>query len=216
METHLKEEITIIPEELKRMKPLTGKERLGANRNSEYLGAEDIDPGTEPVLTISQIYNGMITLQRGKENKDVIVFQEEKTAGINNVRPLVVNATNRKTLKKLFKSVTADTLVGKKIQLYIDHNVRDPQTGELTDGIRIRPRIPVDKKAEAIVCEMCGKPIKAIGQFPAEQIASINQKRYGKKLCGECSKKLSEQAEAPKTEEQPAPQEEPKQEEKAE
>lgn len=206
----------MIPEELKRMKPLAGSERLGANRNSEYLGAEDIEPGTEPVLTISALYNGYITLQRGKENKDVIVFKEEKVPGINNVRPLVVNATNRKTLRKLFKSVTADALVGKRISLYIDHNVRDPQTGELTDGIRIRPRIPADKKAEAIVCEQCGKPIKAIGQFSAEQIASINQKRYGKKLCGECSKKLGEQAEAPNTEEQPAPQEEPKQEEKSE
>ena len=202
----MKEEITIIPEELKRMKPLTGKERLGANRNSEYLGADDIEPGVEPVLTIENLYNGMITLQRGKENKDVITFKEEKTAGINNVRPLVVNATNRKTLKKLFKSVTADTLVGKKIQLYIDHNVRDPQTGELTDGIRIRPRIPVDKKAEAIICEHCGKPIRAIGQFSAEQIANINQKRYGKKLCGECSKKLAEAKAAeeaePETEEE--------------
>ena len=72
------------------------------------------------------------------------------------------------------------------------------------------------RQVEAIVCEQCGKPIKAIGQFSAEQIANINQKRYGKKLCGECSKKLGEHVEAPKTEEQPAPQEEPKQEEKAE
>lgn len=206
----------MIPDELKRMKPMTGSERLGANRDSEYLGAEDIEPGTEPVLTIKALYNGMITLQRGRENKDVIVFAEDRVPGINNVRPLVCNATNRKTLKKLYKSVTADALVGKKIQLFIDNKVRDPSTGELTDGIRIRPRIPADKKAEAIVCEQCGKPIKAIGQFSAEQIASINQKRYGKKLCGECSKKLGEQTEAPKTEEQPAPQEEPKQEEKAE
>lgn len=206
----------MIPEELKKMKPMTGSERLGANRDSEYLGAEDIDPGTEPVLTIKALYNGMITLQRGRENKDVIVFAEDRVPGINNVRPLVCNATNRKTLKKLYKSVTADALVGKKVQLFIDNKVRDPSTGELTDGIRIRPRIPVDKKAEAIICEQCGKPIKAIGQFSAEQIANINQKRYGKKLCGECSKKIGEQAEAPKTEEQPAPQEEQKQEEKAE
>ena len=201
----------MIPDELKRMKPMTGSERLGANRDSEYLGAEDIEPGTEPILTIKALYNGMITLQRGKENKDVIVFAEERVPGINNVRPLVCNATNRKTLKKLYKSVTADALVGKKIQLWIDNKVRDPQTGELTDGIRIRPRIPADKKAEAILCEQCGKPIKAIGQFSAEQIASINQKRYGKKLCGECSKKLGEQDNSA-----PASQEEPKQEEKAE
>lgn len=190
----IKEEIVIIPEELKRMKPLTGSERLGANRNSEYLGAEDIDPAVEPVLTIENLYNGMITLQRGKENKDVITFKESSVPGIKNVRPLVCNATNRKTLKKLYKSVTADALVGKRIQLFLDHNVRDPQTGELTDGIRIRPRIPSAQKAEPIVCETCGKPIKAIGQYSAEDIAKINTQRFGKKLCGECSKKLSEQS----------------------
>ena len=136
--------------------------------------------------------------------------------GIKKVRPLIVNATNRKTLRKLYKAVTADALVGKRIELYLDHNVRDPSTGDKIDGIRIKARIPADAKAAPIICEQCGKPIKAIGQFSAEQIASINQKRYGRKLCGECSKKLGEQTEAPKTEEQPAPQEEPKQEEKAE
>ena len=202
----------MIPKEIQNMKPLKGDERLGMTRDSDYLGAEDIFPSdAEPVLTVQAIYNGLVTLQRGKENKDVIVFKESSVPGIKEVRPLIVNATNRKTLRKLFKSVTADTLVGKRIQLYLDHSVRDPSTGELTDGIRIRPRIPVDKKAEAIICEQCGKPIKAIGQFNAEQIASINQKRYGKKMCGECSKKLGEQDSAA-----PADQEESKQEEKAE
>lgn len=205
-----------IPDELKRLKPMTGSERLGAMRDSEYLGAEDLDPDSSPVVTIAALYNGSVTLQRGKENKDVIVFQEDSVPGIKKVRPLIVNATNRKTLRKLYKAVTADALVGKRIELYLDHNVRDPSTGDKIDGIRIKARIPADTKAAPIICEQCGKPIKAIGQFSAEQIASINQKRYGKKLCGECSKKLGEQAEAPKTEEQPAPQEEPKQEEKAE
>ena len=204
----------MIPKEIQNMKPLKGNERLGMTRDSDYLGAEDIFPSdAEPIVTIQNLYNGLVTLQRGKENKDVIVFREESVPGIKEVRPLIVNATNRKTLRKLFKSVTADALVGKKIQLYLDHSVRDPQTGELTDGIRIRPRIPVDKKAEAIICEQCGKPIKAIGQFSAEQIAGINQKRYGKKLCGDCSKKIGEQADAEKPAEA---QEEQKQEEKAE
>lgn len=192
----------MIPEELKKMKPLKGSERLGANRNSEYLGAEDIDPGSSPVLTIDNLYNGMITLQRGKENKDVITFREEHVPGIKNVRPLVCNATNRKTLKKLYKSVTADALIGKKIELFIDHNVRDPQTGELTDGIRIRPRIPADKKAEPIICADCGKPIVAIQKFSAEQIAMLNEKRYGRKICGECSKKLAEAKAAEEAEEE--------------
>lgn len=190
----------MIPDELKRMKPMSGSERLGANRDSEYLGAEDIDPGSEPILTISALYNGYITLQRGKENKDVITFVEEHVPGIKNVRPLVCNATNRKTLKKLYKAVTADALVGKKIQLFIDSKVRDPQTGELTDGIRIRPRIPAEKKAEPIICESCGKQIRAIGQYNAEDVAKINMQRFGKKLCGACSKAMSDAAVAEKPE----------------
>ena len=126
----------------------------------------------------------------------MIVFKEESVPGINKVRPLVVNSTNRKTLKKIYKRVDAETLANKKIQLWVDHNVRDPQTGELTDGIRIRPRIPAAAKAEPIICESCGKPIAAIQKYSAEQIAQLNMKRYGKKLCGECSKKLAEEAQA--------------------
>ena len=197
----------MIPDELKKMKPLTGKERLGMNRDSEYLGAEDIDPGTEPVLTIENIYSGMITLQRGKEQKDVIAFKEESVPGIRKVRPLVCNSTNRKTLRKLYKSVTADNLVGKRIQLFVDHNVRDPSTGEKTDGIRIRDRKPAEAaKAVEIICEKCGKPITAIGQYSAADIVRINEQRFGKKLCGDCSKKMSAESMSDKPkEEQEAP-----------
>lgn len=198
----------MIPDEIRNMKPLTGKERLGADRDSEYMGAEDIDPGTEPVLTIKAIYNGMVTLSRGKEKKDVMVFEEESVPGIKTVRPLIVNATNRKTLRKLFKNVTAETLIGKKIQLYLEHNVRDPSTGDRVDGVRIRNQIPKARTAEPPKCEECGKPIQGIGGYTADQVAAINKGRFGKCICGECSKKLQEQAKAAASE-QEAKQEEP-------
>ena len=188
----------MIPDEIRRMKPLTGHERLGANRDSEYLGAEDIDPNSEPILTIEAIYNGTVTLQRGKENKDVIVFKEESVPGLKNVRPLICNSTNRKTLRKLFHAVDASTLVGKQIQLYLDHNVRDPSTGDKVDGIRIRPRVPAAAKREPIICEECGKEITGVGKYTPEDIAQRSFTTYGKKLCIECGKKL---AETPKTEE---------------
>ena len=181
----------MIPDEVKRMRPLTGKERLGADRDSEFMGAEDIDPGSEPILTIKNIYNGLVTLNRGKEKKDFIVFAEETVPGIKTVRPLIVNATNRKTLRKLFKAVSADALEGKKIQLYLENNVRDPSSGDKVDGIRIRPRIPEAKRPEPIKCADCGKVITAVGNYSAEDIARINQGRYGRCICAECSKKLS-------------------------
>lgn len=197
----------MIPKELMSMKPMTGKERLGAYRDSEYLGAEDIEPGTEPVLTIKALYNGIITLARGKERHDVIAFVEETVPGsINQVRPLVVNSTNRKTLRKLYKATSAEALVGKKIQLYLEPNVRDPSTGDRVDGIRIRPKIPSATRTEPIKCEDCGKVIQAVGGYSAEDIARINKGRFGRVMCAECSKKLSE----PKTETKPQEQEEPK------
>ena len=182
----------MIPDEVRRMKPLTGKERLGAERDSEFMGAEDLDPGSEPVLTIKNIYNGMVTLSRGKEKKDFIVFEEETVPGIKVVRPLIVNATNRKTLRKLYKAVTAATLEGKKVQLYLEPNVRDPSTGDKVDGIRIRNRIPTAVKAEPVKCADCGQLIAAVGTYSAEDIANINYKRFGRKICAACSKKLSE------------------------
>ena len=133
-----------------KLRQLSGDERLGQMRESEYLGAEDIDDGTEPILTIAGLWYGSVTLQRGKENKDVLSFKEERVPGVLQVRPLIVNSTNRKTLRKLFGDAKASTLVGKQIQLFVDHNVRDPQDGGMTDGIRIRPYKPRPPKQEPV------------------------------------------------------------------
>lgn len=183
----------MIPDELKRLKPMTGKERLGAHRDSEYLGAEDIDPDTEPVLTIQNLYYGKVTLQRGKEEKDVITFAEETVPGIARVRPLIVNTTNRTTLKRLYKKVDAETLCGKKVQLYVDHNVRDPQTGGITDGIRVRLKIPEPPvKAPEFKCTDCSKVLEPFGNMNPRGLADYTRQQYGKVLCAECARKAKE------------------------
>ena len=205
----------MVTDEIMKMKPLSGKEKL--ERDAEYLGAIDIEKGTEPILTIKAIYRGDVTLGQGRrDRKNLLVFEEESVPGISIVRPMIVNNGNLKTLHNLFGATTAEVLIGKRIQLYLVHGVRNPGTGDKVDGIRIREKAPTAAAYESPVCESCRKPITAVGGYTAEQVAELNVKRYGKKLCGECSKKLGEQAEAPKTEEQPAPQEEQKQEEKAE
>lgn len=194
----------MIPEELKRLKPMTGKERLGAHRDSEYLGAEDIDPDTEPVVTIANLYYGKVTLQMGKEEKkDVITFEEESVPGIFRVRPLIVNSTNRQTLKRLYKKVDAETLCGKKVQLYVDHNVRDPQNGGITDGIRIRLKVPTPPtKVPEFKCADCQKVLQPFGNMNARGLADYTRQNYGKVLCAECAKKAKEakDAEAEKAE----------------
>lgn len=181
-----------------KLRQLTGDERLGQMRESEYLGAEDIDDGVEPVLTISGLWNGMVTLQRGKENKDVLTFVEERVPGIMQVRPMIVNSTNRKVLRKLYGDAKASTLTGKQIQLYIDHKVRDPQDGGLTDGIRIRAHKPrVQRQPQVPPCTDCGKPIQAAMGKPADWIAAYTTKNYDVPLCAECAQKRKDAAADP-------------------
>lgn len=187
----------MITKELQNMRPLKGDEKL--ERDSEYMGADDIDSGTEPVLTIKNLYRGKVTLSRGKETKNVLTFAEDKVPGINEVRPLIVNSTNRQTLKKLYGQVTANALEGKKIQLYIEHGVRNPSNGELTDGIRIRDKKPMAvgaKPKAAVKCADCGKDIAGSGNFTAEQIAAGSKQKYGKALCMDCAQKRKAEAEA--------------------
>lgn len=178
-----------------KLRQLKGDERLGQMRESEYLGAEDIDDGAEPVLTIAGLWNGTVTLQRGKENKDVLSFAEERVPGIMQVRPLIVNSTNRKTLRKLFGDAKASTLMGKQIQLYVDHNVRDPQDGGLTDGIRIRPYKPrVQKQEPPPVCADCEKEIAPAMGKDARWLAAYTAKHYGVALCAACAQKRKDAA----------------------
>lgn len=186
----------MITKDLQNMKPLRGDEELP--RDSEYLGAEDIDQSIEPVLTIKNIYRGKVTLQRGKEVKNVLTFVEESVPGIREVRPMILNSGNRQVLKKLYGQVTANALEGKKIQLWIEHGVRNPSKGELVDGIRIRDKKPstTSKTVSAPKCAGCGKEIIGSGNFSAEQIAAGSKQKYGKALCMECAQKAKAEAEA--------------------
>lgn len=184
----------MITKDLEHMKPLCGDEAL--QRDSDYMGADDIAPDTEPILTIKNIYRGKVTLSRGKEVKNVLTFVEEAVPGISEVRPLIVNSTNRQTLKKLYKQVTANALEGKKIQLWIEHGVRNPAKNELTDGIRIRDFIPKDGKVyTAPKCAVCKRDIVGAPGFSAEQIAAASKAKYGKQMCIECGQKAKAEME---------------------
>lgn len=171
-----------------KLRKLNGDERLGQERESEYLGAEDIDVGAEPVLTIEGLYNGMVTLQRGKEKKDVLAFVEERVPGIRQVRPLIVNSTNRKTLRKLYGDAKASTLVGKRIKLYVDNHVRDPQDGGVTDGIRIRNiKNPAPQSVQqAPICERCGAALAPAFKMTPAQLAEYSRQHCSAVLCKEC------------------------------
>lgn len=43
---------------------------------------------------------------------------------------------------------------------------------------------------QQFICEECGHIVQPIGKYSAKQVAATNKERYGKIICGDCSKKM--------------------------
>lgn len=148
--------------------------------NPDYLGSYALEPGQDLIVTIKSVGNEEVTGTDGKkEICSVIHFFE-------NVKPMILNATNNKTIAKLFKTPYIEEWSGRKIQIYTE-KVR--AFGEIWDALRIRPYLPVEKE---LVCADCGKQIEGFGGKSAGVIAKYTLKKYGRCLCSDCATKASE------------------------
>lgn len=171
-----------------RLDRITGNDSLRKYFDSPYMGAYSFADGAEPVLTIAEVLFGKITLDGGRKEDHVVMrFAEKQVPGMSEVKPLVLNATNQKTLEKLYGK-GADALMGKKVQFYIDPAVR-AIGGGTTEGIRIRPRVPRQVDAGPVKCADCGNEITAAGEMNAAQVAAFARRRYGLEICADCMKK---------------------------
>lgn len=148
--------------------------------NPDYLGSYALEPGQDLIVTIKSVCNEEVTGSDGKKDIcSVIHFVE-------NVKPMILNATNNKTIAKLFKTPYIEEWAGRKIQIYIE---KVKAFGEIWDALRIRPYLPVEKE---LVCADCGKQIEGFGGKSAEVIAKYTLKNYGRCLCSDCATKASE------------------------
>ena len=173
-----------------------GEQRLGAAaRSNAFMATEDFTSGAEPILTIEHIGAGECVLEAGRrEDHDVIFFKEKSVPGLPQVRPLICNSTNRKTLLSIYGDLSAATLEGKRIRLYVDPHVR-AVGGGYTAGIRIRKLVPPAPEHAPVqtvqpshvpVCSDCGAPITAAGDVPAETVLDNGRKWFGLDLCADC------------------------------
>ena len=175
-----------------------GEQRLGAAaRSNSFMATEDFTAGSEPILTIEHIGAGECVLEAGRrEDHDVIFFKEKSVPGLPQVRPLIVNSTNRKTLLSIYGDLSAATLEGKRIRLYVDPHVR-AVGGGYTSGIRIRKLVPPAPEpapvqpvqpnpVPPVICSDCGQPITAAGDVQAEQVLSNGRQWFGMDLCADC------------------------------
>lgn len=151
--------------------------------NCDYLGAYALEPNQDLIVTIKSVSNELVTGADGKKETCMVMrFME-------NVKPMVLNATNSKTITKLLKTPYIEEWAGRKIQLYIQTGVK--AFGDVVDALRVRPYLPVEKDLK---CADCGKKIEGNGKSTAEVIAKYTLSQYGRMLCNECGKREHEAA----------------------
>lgn len=151
--------------------------------DSPYLGAYSLQPGQELQLTIAKAGAEQVTSADGsKETCRVIHFKEK------GVKPMIVNATNAKTIAKLAGSPYLEDWPGTMVQVYAE-KVR--AFGETVEALRIRNFRP--KKKETPICSECGKPVTAAYGKTAQAMADYTLEKYQKCLCADCAMKRAGQ-----------------------
>ena len=105
--------------------------KAGAMVPSKYLKSDDIE-GDE-VVTISKIGQVNVGKDGAEDMKWAIRFNEKD-------RPFVLNKTNITRIVKALKTDETEEWLGKKITLYVDHEVQF--AGDVVSAIRVRATAP--------------------------------------------------------------------------
>lgn len=161
--------------------------------NPDYLGAYSLDNGdgnySEITATIQYVKVENVTGPDGKKEDCAVAHFTERS-----LKPMILNATNMKTLEKLFKSKYIEDWAGRKIIIGVE-SVK--AFGDVVDALRIRKRLP--QEAGPAICAECGEEVTSTEKMAVAQIVAATQKRFGKILCAECWMKQIEAAKVAQT-----------------
>jgi len=117
---------------------MTNKTHYRKAFDSPYLSSADI---VEPVrLTVSHV---TLELDRTKKTKDAFNtahFVEKEIRPGEKLKPMILNASNSKTMKQLANSAFIEDWSNIAITVFVDHNVRFGK--ETVEGLRISPHAP--------------------------------------------------------------------------
>ena len=138
--------------------------------NAELIGEE----GAEKVVTIKDIDMAECYDEQTKTKiqKQTVFFEECK--------PMVLNKTNAKALKKLFSpnSDNPADAFGHRVILKVE---KVKAFGKITTGIRI-------KEFSEEKCPICGNVILPYAGKSVQEIKEISERNLGQVMCGECMK----------------------------
>lgn len=107
--------------------------------NSDYLGSCDLEDGKDLKAVIKSVTVKNVKGTDGKEQeRNVATFTDSA------LKPMILNATNCKLMKKFAKSVYINDWNNIPVQIYVKDDIK--AFGEVTEGLRLRPTQPVMSK----------------------------------------------------------------------
>ena len=158
--------------------------------NPNYLGSWAIDEGKTLTATVKNVNTEKVVGENGQNEECMVMHFTE------NVKPLILNATNAKKMQKLTKSPYIEDWCGKRIVIGTE---KVKAFGDVVDAVRIKSLAsgsakPTTETASAptestLVCEECGGVlVEGFGMTP-EQLAAYTKEKYKKCLCSDCAMK---------------------------
>lgn len=154
--------------------------------NPNYLGSYDFEPKEERILTIEKVVvEQVIDMEKGgSAKKDCIIAHFKE-----NCKPMILNKTNCKMIQTLYDTPMIEQWAGKRIIVRVE---KVKAFGKLEDALRIKKEVPKVIAPQKIMCEDCKKEVVQFGNYTPQQIAAVNQKKFGRIICATCSSKLQE------------------------
>ena len=142
--------------------------------NPDYLGSYAFQPGEEKTVTIKEVKRELVfnPSNSGKEECTVVYFVED-------VKPLILNATNAKTITKVWGTPFIEDWGGLKITLKVK---KISAFGEMVDAVRVSTTRPTE---EIFICEKCGKPLRSYVGADGRQVTAFEHARRSKKVFGQ-------------------------------
>lgn len=106
--------------------------------NSPYLSSADIVEPT--VLTIQRVALEPDRTKKTKEFFNTAYFTEKEIRKGEQLKPMILNASNSRTMRNLANSAFIDDWQNIKVTVYVDHNVRFGR--DTVEGLRISTEKP--------------------------------------------------------------------------
>lgn len=131
--------------------------------NQDYIGAYALTPGEDLTVTIKSARREMVKSNGGREQECLVVTLEKQ-------KPLILNATNAKTIAKLYGNFI-ENWAGKQITLYASTT---QLAGETVECLRIRSTEPTTAK-KTINEDRFSKALASVesGSFTVEKLLSM-------------------------------------------